>query len=172
MKEIDITIAAIKHIKRLRYYDSERAFVTELYRHLHEANLLSLFPEQTLIETEVQKSEKKHFGLTQRPDMVVHIPIEEGVTQHAYEGNFIAYAFKVEANEAKAQEDFAKFDEMFNKLRYPLGIFINIGGYPDSLLHHYRGNYRDRIHELSIRFIGNKVDVQHSYFENGVIHHE
>lgn len=171
MKAIDISIAAIKHIKRKRYYENERAFVTELYRHLHDENLLSLFPERTLIETEVQKSEKKHYGLTQRPDMVVHIPIEEGVYQYAHEGNFIAYACKVEANEVKAREDFTKLEEMFSILRYPLGIFININGYPDSLLRHYRGDYEDRIHELSIRFAGNKVDVQHSYFENGIVHH-
>jgi hypothetical protein len=172
MNEIEITIAAIRHILIQRYYNSERGFVTELSHYLHDENLLGLFPPRTIIETEAQKNRRAHYGVRQRPDMIVHIPKEEGVTEHAYDGNFIVYACKVEATVADAQEDFIKLDEMFNALHYPLGIFINIGGYPDSLLHHYRGIHRDRIHELSIRLVGNRVDIQHSHFENGVIHHE
>jgi hypothetical protein len=172
MEQIDITIAAIKHITIRRFHNSERAFASELSRYLNEEDLLSLYPAHTIIEPEAQKNERAHHCVTQRPDIIVHIPIEEGLTEHAYDGNFIVYALKREATEAKAREDFNKLNEMFDVLHYPLGIFINIGGYPDSMLRLYRGNYKNSVHELSIRLVGNHVDVQHSYFENGIIRHE
>lgn len=86
--------------------------------------------------------------MTQRPDIILHVPAEEsgsGVRAN----NFMIIALKRQASPVRAEEDFAKLDQMCDHLRYPLAVFINI----DSAEHHfdrYAGQFGDRIHAFAI----------------------
>ena len=166
---ITLVIEAIRQITIPRYFNTERGYVGELYHHL--SNLLvnnTMFPEYTILETEVQKRANDHYGVNQRPDIIVHIPIETGISNNAFDNNFVVMAFKKKSNSRVAQLDFNKLDQMFRALHYQKGIFVNIKGYPRTFLGDYTGDYRERIHELSIgRGDDLRVNIKYSCFENG-----
>ena len=121
---IRLVIEAIRQITVPRYFNTERGYVGEFYHHL--SNLLRdnpMFPVQAILETEVQKRIPDHFGVKQRPDLIIHIPIETGLTNNANENNFVVFAFKQKANMRRALNDFDNLDEMFSALNYDKGVF-------------------------------------------------
>jgi hypothetical protein len=168
---INLSISAIREIRIPRYYRNERGFVTEFYRQLSPLiQIPGHYPEHTILETEVQKRRYDHFGVTQRPDLLIHIPIETGLTNRANENNFVVFAFKKSGNAGKSLHDFANLDEMFGMLNYSKGIYVNIGNYPKTFLHHYNGVFRSRIHELSIGLDTEKgAMICYSHYNNGNI---
>jgi hypothetical protein len=168
MEIVNRTIAALRQITVPRYFRSERGFVTEFYCQLtRQLEQVDLFPANTILETEVQKNRAVHYGLTQRPDLLIHIPIETGLTQNANENNFVVFAFKLGGNPARVQSDYDKLEQMFAHLNYETGIFINIGAYPTTYLNTYNGNFRDRIHELSIATENGQTRVRHAFYVDG-----
>lgn len=170
MEIIDKTIVALKQIYVPRYFTTERGFVTEFHHHLrNEIEDMELFPPGTILETEVQKRHKDHFGVTQRPDLSIHIPIETGITDNPDENNFAVYAFKRNGFPKQVKNDFNKLDIMFERLNYELGIFINIGAYPRSYLHIYQGLYKERIHEITNKLVDGNVYVKHAFFQNNEV---
>ena len=105
MAILNEVINTLKNIITPRYYKSERGYQTEFYKVL--SNLLEgkqLFPEHTMLEAEVQKSTYSHYGITQRPDLLIHIPIETGITENANENNFVNFAFKLLGNQRASIE--------------------------------------------------------------------
>lgn len=165
---INISVLALRQITIPRYYRTERGFVAEYYCHLRRLDVVNLFPEHTILEIEVQKRHDDHYGITQRPDLLIHIPIETGLTKNANENNFVVYAFKLNGKTARIAEDFAKLDQMFEFLNYGIGFFVNIGAYPTTYLNNYQGNYKSGIHEFSTALRDEKVLIKHSFFANGV----
>lgn len=167
MAIIQEVINSIKSINTERYFRTERGYQTEFYSILSN-NIAgkNIFPQHTILEAEVQKKNLAHYGVTQRPDLLIHIPIETGITENANENNFVNFAFKLNGNVAASTEDFNKLDEMFQLLNYELGIYINIGHYPEIYLDSYNGEYKDRIHEFSIGLKEKKVLVSHAFYEN------
>lgn len=97
------------------------------------------------------------------------MPVESSHSRDRTEKNFIVFAFKRQANENKAKEDFKKLNEIFKNLDYQLGIFININGYPDIFLSKYSGNFKNRIHEFCITQTNDKLDIFHAYFQNNKV---
>ncbi len=161
----ELIISALRNIVVSRYYTTERGFVGEFYTALsNELNGKQLFPTHTILESEVQKRSLDHYGVTQRPDLLIHIPIETGLTKNANENNFVNFAFKLNGNSRRVQEDYTKLDQMFQLLNYETGIFINIGAFPNIFLQTYNGNYKNRIHEFSIRLNDGTVEINHAYF--------
>ena len=47
-----------------------------------------------------------------------------------------------------------------------MGIFINIGKYPEIFLKNYNGAYKDRIHEFSIGKKGDVIKIMYAFFKN------
>lgn len=164
------TVLAIRQILIQRYFNSERGFVPEFYSNLRgQLENSNLFPEHTILETEVQKRRLLH-GVRQRPDLLIHIPIETGLTNNVAENNFVVYAFKLNGNAVDALEDFEKLDAMFGQLNYEMGIYVNIGTHPTIFLNNYIGNFKDRIHEFSIRLDNEQVLIKHCFFrQNNLI---
>lgn len=169
MEIVNRTIAALRQIIAPRYFNTERGFVPEFYCHLkRQLEQVDLFPVQTILETEVQKNRIAHHNLTQRPDLVIHIPVETGSTHESNENNFVVFAFKLGGNPSEVQSDYKKLDQMFKDLNYEIGIFINIGAYPKTYLNSYKGNFTNRIHELSIATENGHTRVIHAFFDDGV----
>ncbi len=169
MDLITKTVAAIRNILTPRHHNSERGFVPEFYSELKAVQILQLFPANTILESEVQKRLNDHYGVRQRPDILIHIPIETGLTEHANENNFVVYAFKLQGGNSEADADFGKLDEMFDRLNYETGIYINLNAYPEIYLERYNGNHKNKIHELSVQLNNNQVSVRHAYFNNDVL---
>lgn len=163
---LNITLNALREVVNPRFYRTERGFVSHFSHHLEtQIQGQILFPEGTIIEVEVQKRLNDHHGVRQRPDLLIHIPIETGLTDKSNENNFVVYGFKLNGNNQISQEDFRKLDEMFEALNYEIGIFVNINSYPNTYLQNYNGNFRNRIHEYSINLTNGSVNIIHAYFD-------
>jgi len=166
---VKVIIEALKHMDSPRFFKTERGFqgrfVCALYKIFDAKNI---FQDDTIIEEEYQKR-IAHHGTQLRPDLIVHVPVESSHSRDRTEKNFIVFAFKRQANENKAKEDFKKLNEIFKNLGYQLGIFININGYPDIFLSKYSGNFKNRIHEFCITQTNDKLDIFHAYFQNNKV---
>lgn len=167
---VELTKQAIKKINSKRLYTTERGFQGEflsIIKNLLKAN--EVFSNDTIVEEEYQKRILRH-NLRQRPDIIIHIPTEDSENNTVQANNFAVFALKLKSNKKNALNDFTNLDDMFLKLEYPIGIFINIGGYPNSYLENYNGNYKDRIHEISIKLDENgETKIRHTHFQNGQI---
>jgi hypothetical protein len=164
---IDHLLPLIKQIHSSRFYETERGYqgrvnaLLSAYLQQH-----AIFPPETIIEEEYQKT-MKHHQIRQRPDMIIHIPIEAGLTENRVENNFYVMALKLRADAMAALQDFDSLDEMFGQLEYPEGVFINVCGYPQIHLGSYTGHYSARIHELAVRMDNDAVSVRHACYNNG-----
>jgi len=169
-KLIEKTILALKQITNRRYYRTERGFSAELYAYLKcQLYGSDLFPKEAILELEYQKSSLLHYEQTQRPDIIIHIPIESGITWDRRENNFAVYALKLNGRNTEAKSDFDKLDKMFESLNYRVGFFINICPNLSTYLNEYVGSYKERIHEVSITNEGGIVSIKHAFFKENEI---
>jgi len=162
---IEIVAEAIKQIQHRRLFNSERGFRGQLQanveRLLRDRNLIS---DHTLVEEEYQKRFRDH-GISHRPDILVHIPFESGITRTRKEGNFVVFELKLQANEDDALHDFAKLNEYITKLDYDLGIFVNIA----SEKNFGESVPNEKIHTFSASRNKDGIVLVHSYRKAGSV---
>ena len=146
-KVVAATDEALRQVATPRFLRTERGFQGQFYcalqRALEERRLLQ---DGRVLETEYQKS--ACHGMSQRPDIVLHVPAEEsgaGVARN----NFSVWALKRQATQSQAREDFDKLDQMFETLHYPLGFFVNIDA-RDHLAASYRGRFPKRLRSVAV----------------------
>jgi len=164
-KIIKIVAKALKNMDSSRFFKTERGFQGRFACALYERfDAKKIFQDDTIIEEEYQKRIKNH-GTRLRPDLIIHVPVESTHSSDTTENNFVVFAFKKQADEDKAKEDFKKLDEIFRVLKYPLGIFVNINK-AKSFLNKYSGSFKNRIHEFCIRQTNDKLDILHAYFQD------
>jgi len=160
---IGIIAEAIKQIRPRRLFSSERGFQGQLQanldRLLRERNLIC---NRTLVEEEYQKTIPNH-GISHRPDIIIHISFEEGITRSRREGNFIVFELKLRATKNGALDVFAKLNDYITILKYPLGVFVNI----DREKSFIELIPNDKIHVLNVLKDRQDVVVIHSYLKNG-----
>jgi hypothetical protein len=156
------TEAALLSISNPRYFKSERGYQGIFYCKLHdELDSRDLLTEDRIIEMEYQKSDRH--GMSQRPDIIFHIPVElSGADRN--ENNYAVWAFKVNANQGSAQEDFEKLDQMFGVLNYPLGFFINIRT-DQNHMNIYGGQFRDGLLGYSVWLQEGSPRFKKAWFE-------
>lgn len=159
---ICIIAEALKSVQATRFFRSERGFQGQFHVGL---DLLlkdkGLVSNQAIIEEEYQKTIPKH-GITHRPDLIVHIPFEAGLTRSRREGNFVAFEFKFRASQLDAIDRFIKLNDYLTELDYLLGFFGNINDARSfvELVPDYR------IHIFNIFKDQDTVRVLHSYLED------
>ena len=134
-------IPLIKTIKNSRLYRTERGYQGQLLIELNKLIENGIFPPGTILEQEYQKTKKYHHT-TQRPDIIIHVPVEEEEGDRT-ENNFLVIALKLNGGLKDAIDDFRKLDEMFHNLNYPEGIYINVNGYPNCFLSNYEGPFHE-----------------------------
>ena len=117
-----------------------------------------------MLEAEFQKREHRH-GTRQRPDIILHRPADTLGTP-VYQRNIAVFALKRKASPNKALADFGKMNEMFEELRYLLGIFINIDS-EHTQLEFYTGTFRQRVHGFSVRLAQGGALIIHDYWTRG-----
>ncbi|MFX0209935.1 MAG: hypothetical protein ACFFDT_28400, partial [Candidatus Hodarchaeota archaeon] len=165
MKEqiVEATIYALKLVRNVRFFRTERGFQGELFCGLKTVLCESgILKDDLILEMEYQKTQYRHYT-KQRPDIILHIPTELSDSE-VYKNNVAVWALKRNASIIDAQDDFSKIDKMFQMLNYKLGFFINI----DSRLHHlkyYDGQYKDRIFAFGIQLSGKKLQINKASFE-------
>lgn len=121
-----------------RFFETERGFQGELLAQLARRVQLA---EPAIVEQEYQKQQQKH-GLTIRPDIIIHEPFDPQRHADRTRGNLAVVELKLNATEAEATQDFQNLAAMLRVLRYPIGIFVNIGTtltYGDLVPHEARG---------------------------------
>ena len=150
---------ALQAIDHPRFFETERGyqgqFNVQLAGLLHGAEL-----EGAIVEEEYQKNMKRH-GIRRRPDLIVHVPTAQADRS---QGNFTVIQFKRKASARKAKADFEALDEIFDKLKYPFGAFVNIGS-SEAFGAAYQGPHQPRIHFFATWQEGNMTKVVHEYFD-------
>lgn len=161
---VEATIAALSSVINPRFFKSEReyqgGFYCGLLAELENRNLLT---EDRIVEMEYQKRSAKH-GLSQRPDIIFHIPTELSGADVA-DNNYAVWAFKANAGPEAAQEDFEKLNQMFGGLNYPLGFFINIRT-GQHCLQHYNGPFRDRLFGFAVWLQNGMPRIKEAWYED------
>ena len=152
---------SIRAITAKRFFSTERGYqgqlVTELNKRL---KIEQIFPGMPIVEQEYQKTLDNH-GITIRPDIIIHIPHEEGTYQNRRAGNFVVIQLKLRASKDDANDDSNNLDLMFEKLNYPLGIFLNVDS-DETFFGNYSGKYNDRLHCFAVRLVNKEVDIHES----------
>ena len=117
---------ALASISHPRFFQNERGFQGELRAKLEVLRLAELLPKGSIVELEHQKTLLAH-RMTIRPDLIIHEPFDEACHSDRTQGNIAVVELKPNASEAEASGDFESLGRMLDVLRYPVGIFINIG---------------------------------------------
>lgn len=145
---------ALQAIDNPRLFETERGYQGELLAQL--GRRIELAPE-AIVEQEYQKQVSRH-GLAIRPDIIIHEPFDERRHSGRDEGNFAVIELKLKASRAKAVGDFHSLARMIEVLKYPLGVFVNIGSsrtfggaVPDTL--------KGRIISYGVTLVDGRVEV-------------
>jgi hypothetical protein len=157
LKFIKESLLAINHP---RFFETERgfqgAFIAELSRRLPELQF-----EGAIIEQEYQKRIRSH-GIRIRPDIIIHVPFEDGRHNSRRDGNFVVFELKLKAGPEEALTDFNHLSSMCEILGYPMGIFINIDS-NNTHLNIYNGSHKQKLHAFAVSLQGTKVEIQHEF---------
>jgi hypothetical protein len=105
-----------------------------------------------------------HNRIYQRPDIILHIPVEHSGAVPT-DNNFAVWALKARANKAAALEDFEKLNQMFTYLNYEIGFFVNIGN-DFHHLNNYNGKFQDRLICFAVKLQNGNAIIKQAYFNN------
>ncbi|MCJ7545794.1 MAG: hypothetical protein MUP30_03035 [Deltaproteobacteria bacterium] len=153
-KIVTATDEALRNVAIPRFLRTERGFQGRFYCALQQIlEERGLLQSGYILEMEYQKSARH--GMSQRPDIVLHVPAEVSGARVS-ENNLAVWALKRRATSAEAHDDFVKLDEMFEILCYPLGIFVNIDAM-DHFSDSYNGKFSDRLRTVAVWLDGKVV---------------
>jgi hypothetical protein len=123
---IGTLLAAIDRVREPRLFHTERGYQGQLKSELDRLlDLNAADLTRPIVEEEYQKQARRH-GLRLRPDIIVHVPFDRGLTSTRRHNNYLVVQAKLSAKQAKANEDFMKLETICSTLNYPLGAFVNI----------------------------------------------
>lgn len=153
---IDSFRNALLSITNARFYKTERGFQGELSAELR-ARLAEFEIDGAIVEQEYQKRMRDH-GFRIRPDLVVHIPFEDGGFASRSEGNFVVVELKHHANKSSARTDYQNLQRMCQELGYPLAVFINIDS-NETFIDECPPLDHGVIYAFAVRFIEGEVHI-------------
>ena len=155
-KILAATDQALRQVGESRFWRTERGFHGRFYCALQKVlDEEGLLPSGHILEMEYQKSARH--GISQRPDIVLHMPVEKSGASET-EHNFAVWALKRQATPEEAKEDFDKLDEMFQRLCYLLGVFVNIDPKGHAVFP-YCGKFSDRLYMAAAWLEGMAVET-------------
>jgi len=146
---------AITRIREPRLFSTERGYQGQLAAEIDkviegEPNSI----ERPLVEQEYQKTAELH-GITLRPDIIVHVPFDRGVSPTRQHDNHLAILLKLAATKQGAEEDFKKLETICSVLDYPIGAFVNIASSDLWLPNYKRQSDKSFIlHEIAVHLEG------------------
>ncbi len=150
------TELALKSVTSERFFQTERGFHGRFYCALqHQLDQDNLLSNGAILEMEYQKSARH--DMHQRPDIIFHIPAEHS-NESVKANNFAVWALKRKASKADALDDFAKLDQMFGGLNYPMGFFINIDS-NEPMHNYYTGKHNDKLFSVAVHLVNSNVEI-------------
>jgi len=159
---LDAVVEALRAVTAPRFFRTERGYQGRLYCALQEAlDRRGVLKNGIMLEMECQTAGCHR--MTQRPDIILHVPAEESDAA-VDENNFAVLALKRRASADQALDDFRKLDEMCAVLRYPLAVFINVDS-EDHHLERYVGPFGDRLHAFAVRSEEGALRITHAWRE-------
>ena len=119
---------ALEKIKDPTLFADERGYQGELKSRLDR--ILSLdIPEDDFaapqVREEYQKRAKAH-GLRLRPDIIIHVPYERGLSPSRKHDNYMVILLKRAAARSKSLQNFRSLERICSILNYPVGVSINV----------------------------------------------
>lgn len=167
MDPIKTLLSAIKRIKEPRFFLTERGYQGQLaseFDKLLDAEPATL--DRPIVEQEYQKRAKAH-GIRLRPDIIVHIPYERGVSPTRRHDNYLVILLKLSATQRKSEADFNKLSTICSILDYPIGVFVNVAS-TDLWLPHFADKFADKannsfvLHEFAVSLNGGHLHIRAS----------
>lgn len=116
---------ALENIYEEQFFGDERGFRGALLQELSKELANGVLPTDPIIQQRYQKRLPSH-GIRIRPDIIIHVPFERGLTKKRDEGNFVAMELKRRATGKRAKQAFANLSQLKKVLKYPVTIFINV----------------------------------------------
>ena len=156
---IQATKEALQAVTERRFFETERGYHGRLYCELQQRLVSrSEIVPSCVLEMEYQKSSRH--GLTQRPDIILHVPTEHSGVEPT-RNNFVVWALKRRATVIDANEDFRRIEELFESLDYQLGVFINIDS-AETMREHYKGKHSSKLMFSSVKLgqCGVRINVE------------
>lgn len=152
---------SLESINEKHFFSREMGYQGKLLPELEKRiHIKKIFLGSIIVEQEYQKTLKNH-GINIRPDLIIHVPYMDKIHPSRRYGNYVVIQLKLCASEKKAKEDFRKMNLMFNKLDYPLGIFLNINS-DKTFFDSYSGDNKERLHCFAVKLSDNKVLIYES----------
>lgn len=124
-KLLNIVCESLATINHPHFYKTERGFQGAFLAELG-LRLPTLQWEGTIVEQEYQKRMRDH-GIKIRPDIIIHVPFEDGRHNSRREGNFVVFELKLNATPQDALSDYDHLSRICEVLKFLAGIFINMG---------------------------------------------
>jgi len=157
---LETLLSAINRIREPRLFLTERGYQGQLlveFDKLLEGERDSI--ARPLVEQEYQKTADKH-GITLRPDIIVHIPFERGVSPTRQHDNHLVILLNLAAKKKEAEEDFNQLEIMCSVLEYPIGSFVNIAS-SDLWLPNYtrKSDKKFTLHEIAVQLQNSEPQV-------------
>ena len=118
-----LLVEALEAVRATHFFQTERGYQGELLAELRNRLPTAGFTGDPIVEQEYQKRLRDH-RIRIRPDLIIHIPFVQGVTEGRGEGNFVVIELKRNKNDVAGA--FENLLEMKELLDYPLTIFIMI----------------------------------------------
>lgn len=124
---IEILRSALMRISEPRLFETERGYQAELLAEIqHVLKQQKDDFTRPFAESEYQKRLDAH-GVRFRPDIIVHVPYNRGVSPTRRHDNYLVVMLKLAAEKGKADEDFGKLARLCTALDYPVGALVNLG---------------------------------------------
>lgn len=97
LKILRYTLESLPEVTSPRFYRSERGYAGALHNSINQRLINEgLMTAGRILELEAQKRHYAH-GMTQRPDLIFHIPVEVSAA-NVDENNYAVWAFKLGAD--------------------------------------------------------------------------
>ena len=117
---VELLLEALADITELRLFETERGYQRELLSTLKARLPEAEFDGDPIVEGVHQKRLVPH-GVRIRPDLIIHIPFNSGVTERRDEGNFVAIEIKRDKQHLQAAFDnLVKLKERLGYARWGL----------------------------------------------------
>jgi hypothetical protein len=128
MDLIRALLEALAQIKDPTLFLDERGYQGELKSKLDRILELQIPNDDFAspqVREEYQKRADRH-GITLRPDIIVHVPFERGVSPTRKDDNYMVVLLKRSPGRAKALANFRDLETICSALQYPIGVSVNI----------------------------------------------
>jgi hypothetical protein len=156
-------LGVLQKIQDPTLFADERGYQGELKSRLDRALALEI-PEDDFAAPQVREEYQKRadaHGIRLRPDIIIHVPFERGLSPTRKHDNYMVVLLKRRAARTKSLENFESLETICAKLNYPIGVSVNVD-YPRLWIDDLRPEIPScfTLHEISVTLEKGKPVIQ------------